>query len=845
MPAKQCDRYDITVGLHVNASVYRNCDDVPADGVYFIAPFWGERTSGFWTRCRNGFIEITQQIAKEFLNATLTSKGHIKESGFLVGNAPFSVDGTSGYDHGAHYSHYDIPIPFSYTQFWLDGFHIRATSFLANSSEAYQTSDIRRRSDAFYTTWQEMGLSGDGDFAFGSPAEEGPTTSYARYQKIQSHGGIHKFAGNGIIFDVKESNVFRLHWGEEGSENEGWAWWNGSIWVRYRRPSSRIYSRCELVPDDGIYLINPFGDSLSEAFQTRCRSGFMEITTAIAKHFLNATLSTKLQIKDSGFIDDVKPFTVDGECGHIAQYEIPVPFGYTRFFTEHFNIRSTSYISGWLNNHTSEIKRHWGRYYDHWSQIVGSSSGDFAFGSGDEQGPTTSYAHYQHLESHGGIHRFEGDGVIFNVTKSSLLRIEWSENGSEHEGWAWWQGSIWVRDDSIDTVVYRHCGEVPRDGFFLIDPFPSIHDSEDSVHLVDPFGIGAGNAFWTKCRNGFTEITQRIARFFLNATLTWDGGGVIRSGFVDDVRPFTVDGNGDHYAHYDIPIPFGYTEFYLDDFHIRATSYKLSATHHSLLAKNAGHYTQWHEKKFYAPGCCSGDFAFGSPKENGPTTSYARYQRAGSNGGVFQFAGNGIVYTVSQSAMFRMHWGEGGAQSEGWAWWNGSLWVRNKIDNKPSNLRKNPNIKVRAGQTTTSTLGVSTCCVSLQVDPCPRHKISSHTQLRCSDCGPGKIPNTVRNACIPCRPQHVANQTDRQCRPCPSGQVPNESQNVCHSCEGGRAPNHNLTACVKCEPGTYSRPGFQKCRPCGPYGIQPFKGQTECRSLNGQIPRRSVQRLQV
>ena len=53
---------------------------------------------------------------------------------------------------------------------------------------------------------------GYGDFAFGSLYEEVPSTSFGRYQGVDSGRNVHRFEGGGVIFNVTTSDIFRLHW---------------------------------------------------------------------------------------------------------------------------------------------------------------------------------------------------------------------------------------------------------------------------------------------------------------------------------------------------------------------------------------------------------------------------------------------------------------------------------------------------------------------------------------------------------------------------------------------------------------------------------------------------------
>eukprot|EP01138_Halocafeteria_seosinensis_P000830 gb/GECG01000851.1/.p1 GENE.gb/GECG01000851.1/~~gb/GECG01000851.1/.p1 ORF type:complete len:582 (+),score=37.02 gb/GECG01000851.1/:1-1746(+) len=406
-----------------------------------------------------------------------------------------------------------------------------------------------------------------------------------------------------------------------------------------------VHKSCDNVDTDGLYLIDPSGRGDSaRAFWVRCRNGFTEITQQTARYFLNGTLSWNGDVQGSGYIDEVKPYTVDGAGDHYAHFDISVPFGFTQFYLEGFRIRATSYMGGASASlHKSDIRvsrvLRTDEFYDAWEPIDGSSHllasphGDFAFGAATERGPTTSYSRYQTVHSYADIHEFAGNGVMFSVSLSNKFRLLWGETGEEHEGWAWWSGSIWVRNVPQRAAVYKRCEFVPWDGVYLIDP------------------LGQGTPFRTHCRDGFMKITQQMARWIFNATLSWSGD-VKKSGFIDGKRPFTLDGQGDHYAHYDILIPFGYTEFFLENFNIRSAAYKEDPEATSEIAEGA-FYTQWTQR---GTSGFHGDFAFGSPDEKAPCTSFGRYQSiSDSSDGIHRFHGNEIVFKVVYSRAFRLH----------------------------------------------------------------------------------------------------------------------------------------------------------------------------------------------
>ncbi len=74
-----------------------------------------------------------------------------------------------------------------------------------------------------------------GDVSFGSGEEMGPVTSYAAENpNINCTSCITAFEANDTPFALSgPSTLFRVGWGEAGSEDEGWyPWWSGCVYLR-------------------------------------------------------------------------------------------------------------------------------------------------------------------------------------------------------------------------------------------------------------------------------------------------------------------------------------------------------------------------------------------------------------------------------------------------------------------------------------------------------------------------------------------------------------------------------------------------------------------------------------
>ena len=137
---------------------------------------------------------------------------------------PFTQD-AGNEEHTYHYTFTFAP---TFEAFYLSGYEAQAFG-----SGAGNTSDIDGN-NFVQTDWDLGNGSTHGDISFGSADAEGPVTSFAAQGvNVDTTAAIVPFPANDTIFSVVATDGFRIGWGEEGSQSEGWfPWLSGSVFIR-------------------------------------------------------------------------------------------------------------------------------------------------------------------------------------------------------------------------------------------------------------------------------------------------------------------------------------------------------------------------------------------------------------------------------------------------------------------------------------------------------------------------------------------------------------------------------------------------------------------------------------
>jgi len=196
----------------------------------------------------------------------------------------------------------------------------------------------------------------------------------------------------------------------------------------------------------------------------------------------------------------------------------------------------------------------------------------------------------------------------------------------------------------------------------------------DGSYWLDPNGTGAA-AFecdMTTDGGGWTGITFPTADAYLNGTMVAVDGATTE-GIDPTYGPYTQDGSGDHTYHYSFDFDPGYSSFYLASYQIKANagSGDESDLHSATFVQsdwsmgNSGSY---------------GDISFGDASATGPLTTYATelVSLAQCQTCTYDWPPGATVFTLgASSTAFRIGWGEGGGEYEGWyPWYQGTIFLR-------------------------------------------------------------------------------------------------------------------------------------------------------------------------
>jgi hypothetical protein len=196
----------------------------------------------------------------------------------------------------------------------------------------------------------------------------------------------------------------------------------------------------------------------------------------------------------------------------------------------------------------------------------------------------------------------------------------------------------------------------------------------DGSYWLDPAGLGSGlfECDMTTDSGGWTGISFANADTVLGgAMVAVDAAGTAGIDPVDG--PYTRDGGGDHTYHYTLDFPPAFEEFYLGGWVLKAWS---------AAGDTSDIYLTWLQTDWNAAfgPTNTGDVSFGDAAAVGPVASYGRVITSNVSCRLCTTAypSGSTVYPVTPGAtQFRLGWGEGGGQLEGWyPWWDGLVYLR-------------------------------------------------------------------------------------------------------------------------------------------------------------------------
>jgi len=171
-----------------------------------------------------GWTEITLELAYLYLEGTLEYTQYAGIDGIDSSYRPYAQDTTNPHSYT-----YTFQFPAGFSGFFLSNFITKAYAGEGHYSDIYGPSFTQSDWDwAYGDTW--------GDVSFGSADEVGPVTSYAVYftsSSMQCEDCEIGWPGGSTLYSVSSSTAFRIGFGDEGGEYEGWyPWWSGTIYVR-------------------------------------------------------------------------------------------------------------------------------------------------------------------------------------------------------------------------------------------------------------------------------------------------------------------------------------------------------------------------------------------------------------------------------------------------------------------------------------------------------------------------------------------------------------------------------------------------------------------------------------
>ena len=176
------------------------------------------------TTSGGGWTAITLDIARNQLGGTLTAVDSAKTAAMDSAYRPYTRDTSD-----AHIYYYTFSFAPGFTHFFLNSFSARA-----NAGSGYVSDTCYYGKSSIWSSWTKGNSAHHGDIAFGPTSS--PVTGFCKagQKSVQCQSCTHTWPGGSTIYSMGgKSTAFRIGWGENGTEHEGYyPWYSGTIMIR-------------------------------------------------------------------------------------------------------------------------------------------------------------------------------------------------------------------------------------------------------------------------------------------------------------------------------------------------------------------------------------------------------------------------------------------------------------------------------------------------------------------------------------------------------------------------------------------------------------------------------------